>query len=344
MEDNAGGIAKPGETTDEEFFSLGSGSSSDLEERQTPTDMERTLVQDQQVELQPEPEPEESSDSDTEPNEEPNQRENPENSENSESETVSSAGSTLIEADDEADEDDDDDDDNSNNTDDGNGDETGYDDDDEEEEEDSQLNMVDYDSDFAQKESPSQYKVGGYHPVAVGDVFKDRYYAIHKLGWGHFSVVWMCFDSWMERYCAIKVVKSADHFTETARDEIELLHAISVTHWHPLRDRIVQLTDHFNVSGSHGTHLCLVFEILGDNLLKLIQRSRYNGLPIRNVKQIALQVLEGLYYIHVQCSIIHTDLKPENVLMVANELAVRAQATRVVAAFFKANAHLIRPR
>ncbi|KAH8244711.1 hypothetical protein KR038_000396, partial [Drosophila bunnanda] len=193
-------------------------------------------------------------------------------------------------------------------------------------------------------ESPGQYKLGGYHPVSVGDVFKDRYYAIHKLGWGHFSVVWMCFDSVLERYCAIKMVKSADHFTETARDEIEILNYIAVSRWHPLRERIVQFTDHFSVSGTHGTHLCLVFEILGDTLLKLIQRSRYQGLPIRNVKQVAIQVLEGLYYIHKHCSIIHTDLKPENVLMEANDLAVRAQATRVVNAFFKANAHLIKPR
>ncbi|KAH8244818.1 hypothetical protein KR032_000877 [Drosophila birchii] len=259
--------------------------------------------------------------------------------------TCSSAGSTLT-YEREEDGDDDDMDEKDDNYDNNNG--AGYVEDGEggENVEDDETNQfsVDYDSDFMQKESPGQYKFGGYHPVSVGDVFKDRYYAIHKLGWGHFSVVWMCFDSVLERYCAIKMVKSADHFTETARDEIELLNFIAVSEWHPLRDRIVQFTDHFSVSGTHGTHLCLVFEILGDTLLKVIQRSRYQGLPIRNVKQVALQVLEGLYYIHKHCNIIHTDLKPENVLMEANELAIRAQATRVVTGFFKDNAHLIKPR
>ncbi|XP_017030848.1 SRSF protein kinase 3 [Drosophila kikkawai] len=354
---------------DEEFFSFTSGSSNEnlsvkpaqihlpveAEEREEHSESSaRVLVLRSENDIEGE-EGEECSESDTDPKEPPIQHENSE-----EAEADSPPGSTLTYAEEEEE---DNGNDNDNDDDDGDGDvedvveeeddnnDAGYVEDGEETEdgedvEDDEANQfcVDYDSDSMQKESPGQYKFGGYHPVSVGDVFKDRYYAIHKLGWGHFSVVWMCFDIKMERYCAIKLVKSADHFTETARDEIELLNFITVSHWHPLRDRIVQFTDHFQVSGTHGTHLCLVFEILGDTLLKLIQRSRYQGLPIRNVKQIALQVLEGLYYIHKHCNIIHTDLKPENVLVVGNNLAIRAQATRVVTAFFKDNAHLIRPR
>lgn len=33
---------------------------------------------------------------------------------------------------------------------------------------------------------------GGYHRVRVGEQFRDgRYTVLHKLGWGHFSTVWM---------------------------------------------------------------------------------------------------------------------------------------------------------
>ncbi|KAH8306553.1 hypothetical protein KR018_011966 [Drosophila ironensis] len=189
------------------------------------------------------------------------------------------------------------------------------------------------------EESQSEYRVGGYHLVAVGDIFKSRYHAIKKLGWGHFSTVWLCYDSQTERYCAIKVVKSAEHFTETARDEIRLLRAVADTDWHPLRHRLVEFRDYFYMNGIHGTHLCLVFEVLGENLLTLIQRSRYKGLPLYNVKQIARQVLEGLFYLHMQCRIIHTDLKPENVLMVADDLAIRGQATQTAGAYLQAHLH-----
>lgn len=35
---------------------------------------------------------------------------------------------------------------------------------------------------------------GGYHPVKIGDLFNGRYHVIRKLGWGHFSTVWLCWD------------------------------------------------------------------------------------------------------------------------------------------------------
>ncbi|XP_017013761.2 SRSF protein kinase 3-like isoform X1 [Drosophila takahashii] len=173
-------------------------------------------------------------------------------------------------------------------------------------------------------------------PVSVGDIFDHRYHAIKKLGYGHFSTVWLCFDCSSERYCAIKVVKSAEHFTETARDEIRLLCAVDEYHCHPLRRRIVEFIDHFYMTEPNGTHLCLVFEVLGDNLLTLIQRSRYHGLPLDNVKQIALQVLEGLYYLHHKCHIIHTDLKPENVIISASDATVRGLANRAISNYMKA--------
>ena len=35
------------------------------------------------------------------------------------------------------------------------------------------------------------------------------------------------------------------------------------------------------------------------------------------------QVLEGLHYLHVKCEIIHTDIKPENVLVCVDETYIR---------------------
>ena len=55
----------------------------------------------------------------------------------------------------------------------------------------------------------------------------------------------------------------------------------------------------------------MAFEVLGPNLLTLIRQFRHRGLPIRVVKRIIKQVLRGLDYLHRECGIIHTDLKPE---------------------------------
>jgi serine/threonine-protein kinase SRPK3 len=64
----------------------------------------------------------------------------------------------------------------------------------------------------------------------------------------------------------------------------------------------------------------MVFEVLGENLLGLIKRHQHKGVPMGIVKQIAKQVLLGLDYMHRCCGVIHTDLKPENVLICIDDV------------------------
>ncbi len=70
----------------------------------------------------------------------------------------------------------------------------------------------------------------------------------------------------------------------------------------------------------------MVFEVLGENLLGLIKRYQHRGVPPHIVKQIAKQVLLGLDYMHQECGIIHTDLKPENVLICIDDVEAVVEA------------------
>ncbi|KAL7406909.1 hypothetical protein ABVT39_000064 [Epinephelus coioides] len=182
-------------------------------------------------------------------------------------------------------------------------------------------------SDDDEQEDPNDYCRGGYHHVKIGDLFHGRYHVIRKLGWGHFSTVWLAWDIQEKRFVAMKVVKSAEHYTETALDEIKLLKSVRNTDpSDPNRERVVQLLDDFKISGMNGTHVCMVFEVLGYHLLKWIIKSNYQGLPLPCVKSIIRQVLQGLDYLHTKCKIIHTDIKPENILLTVNESYIKKMA------------------
>ena len=91
---------------------------------------------------------------------------------------------------------------------------------------------------------------------------------------------------------------------------------VNRTHTHNL-----MMFGQFFHHSSHGRHSVMAFEVLGRNLLTLIKRFNYEGVPLPIVREIAKQVLMGLDYFHRIWGIIHADLKPENVFFVIEETA-----------------------
>lgn len=178
----------------------------------------------------------------------------------------------------------------------------------------------------------------------------DRYLIIQKLGWGHFSTVWLAKDTHYNTYVALKIQRSASHYLEAAFDEVEILDQVSSfwmkQEWLESLQKYyknkpenmknitgndsycVQLLNCFLHHGPHGKHFVMVFEILGVNLLEVIKRYNYKGVPLPLVRKMAEQCLIGLDYLHRICKIIHTDLKPENVSLCLTESEVIEIAER----------------
>lgn len=150
--------------------------------------------------------------------------------------------------------------------------------------------------------------------------------------------MWLAKDLKFNSYVALKVQKSAQHYVEAAYDEVEILDVIAKNtdnpEWiksllHYYKDDMsvlgkgavsdhchnVMLLNSFMHDGPNGRHFIMVFEILGVNLLEIMKRYDFKGIPIPLVRRVAKQILIGLDYLHRICKIIHTDLKPENVIV-----------------------------
>ncbi|RPB18833.1 kinase-like protein [Terfezia boudieri ATCC MYA-4762] len=112
-----------------------------------------------------------------------------------------------------------------------------------------------------------KYRPGGYHPVHLGDLFNQRYKVLRKLGYGGYSTVWLARYLSESRYVALKILKA------NIESPWELAIVTTLSDYdvkHPGYSRVLRLLDHFNHTGSNGTHLCLVAEVLGPSIGDLL--------------------------------------------------------------------------
>jgi serine/threonine protein kinase len=171
-------------------------------------------------------------------------------------------------------------------------------------------------------ENPQAYGQGGYLQAAPGDVLNDRYELIVKLGWGEFSTVWLAHDrkatNLHRTFLAVKIAKCRSDVVRGTKYECYLLAYIRkrVSREAP----VACLVDCFETHGRHGDHICMSMPLLGSNMLCVIEQFKAKGRRRRAdreiglVKEITASVLKALAHLE-SGNILHTDLKPENVLV-----------------------------
>ena len=146
----------------------------------------------------------------------------------------------------------------------------------------------------------------GYH-------LNYRYEVINLLGKGSFGEAVQCYDHKNKEIVCIKIINSREEFQSQAMIEIKILTSISLNDLNNDSGN-VKFYHYFNFRG----HICLVFELLGENLYESIQLNNFNGLNLPLIRNYTVDILFSLLFLR-RLRIIHCDLKPENILIVPNK-------------------------
>ncbi|KAF4979598.1 hypothetical protein FZEAL_4227 [Fusarium zealandicum] len=153
----------------------------------------------------------------------------------------------------------------------------------------------------------------GYYKIRIGEVLNGRYQIQSALGRGMFSGVARCVDITTKQLVAIKMMRNNDALRKGGYTEIAILEKLNDADPEG-RKHIIKFERQFDYKG----HLCMVFENLSMNLREVLRKFGNNvGINLGATRAYAYQIFVALAHMR-KCSIIHADLKPDNILVNEN--------------------------
>ncbi|KAM5366275.1 hypothetical protein ACJZ2D_010623 [Fusarium nematophilum] len=150
----------------------------------------------------------------------------------------------------------------------------------------------------------------GYYKIRIGEVLNGRYQIQAALGRGMFSGVARAVDITTKQLVAIKMMRNNDALRKGGYTEIAILEKLNDADPEG-RKHIIKFERQFDYKG----HLCMVFENLSMNLREVLRKFGNNvGINLGATRTYAYQIFIALAHMR-KCSIIHADLKPDNILV-----------------------------
>ncbi|KAF4967479.1 hypothetical protein FSARC_4974 [Fusarium sarcochroum] len=159
------------------------------------------------------------------------------------------------------------------------------------------------------------YVASRYYPVRIGEVLRDRYQIVGKLGFGASSTVWLARDLDGRRHVALKLFMHSKSMGEQLEHELAMYKRISASSTtHSGRDAVRDLLESFDVTGPDGSHRCLVHPPLWGSALAFLRLNPVERLPVPVLAFILRRLFLALDFLHTECQIIHTDIKADNIM------------------------------
>jgi len=143
------------------------------------------------------------------------------------------------------------------------------------------------------------------------DVLKNDFLILYKLGSGAFSTVWLTYQLSKNEFFALKI-QNHDCYDAGMLEK----NCLEVTSGFET-NCLIKLIESFEIEKEGNTYLCMVLELAIDSayyLLKKFKKINKTALPPKIMKKLHDDICEGLSYLHAN-DLIHTDIKPENILV-----------------------------
>ncbi|PLB54592.1 kinase-like protein [Aspergillus steynii IBT 23096] len=166
-----------------------------------------------------------------------------------------------------------------------------------------------------EEETIPGYIAGRYYPTRIGEIFKNRYQVVSKLGFGASSTVWLARDMEYRRYVTLKIFIKSTSMGQQLDDELKIYKRIEgASRKHPGRKYIRSLLDYFDINGPEDKHRCLVHPPLWESVLDFLFRNPVQRLHTPILAVTLHRLFLALDYLHTECKIIHTDIKADNIM------------------------------
>jgi serine/threonine protein kinase len=130
------------------------------------------------------------------------------------------------------------------------------------------------------------------------------------LGQGISGQVFKCVRDSDKKFYAMKIIKNKKAYKNQAIIELKILEFLNNEVDKQDLHHIIRLYDHF----VYKEHLCIIFELLNENLYELLKQNYFQGISLNSIRFILKQILEAVYQLQ-KANLIHCDLKPENILL-----------------------------
>ena len=172
-----------------------------------------------------------------------------------------------------------------------------------------------------EEEGLPQYSPKTFYPAKIGEKLNDRYEILAKLGHGMTATVWLAKDLHTSpgprgrKYVAIKINVSTltEDYYKGRREIAKSLSTGNANH--PGYNHVRVNINTFRHKTKHGEHLCIVYDVLREPLTDCQKKLSSGVFGSEKLRRLLPALLKGLDYMHSECHVVHTDLKPDNIMM-----------------------------